>query len=275
MVVSYIYDIKMPKIDQRYRLRPLGDIHLGNPCCDEARLKNSIKKIQNGEGDDYIWFTIGMGDYVENNTADTPRGLKTFDKEQNAASKFPLESQQVREFRELWQPIANKTIGLLMGNHEDRTISHDMFKLLFTEPLGIKYLGDKAYILLRFSYKGKVVREWKVLAAHSRFGGKKHGTVLNAAENAYAGYEGFHIMLFGHTHFAIQDKYQRTSVKIDETGKIYTDEEKVFIVNTGSFLKSEIEGFESYTEKPLSINRSPGTVTMEFRPADNHIYGLI
>ena len=152
------HNVKMHRIDEEWFLRPLGDIHFGHPGHDAEMFKESLDLIAKSPN----YLTIGMGDYVENNTV-TGRGAKTFDEEMPLAQKMNsyLPSQEIRQFREAWGPVVPKTIGMLIGNHEDRTINHDLFKLLFTERLGVKYLGDRAYVILNFTYKGQFVKDRK------------------------------------------------------------------------------------------------------------------
>lgn len=258
-----VHNVKMHSLTEEWFLRPLGDIHYGHPGHDEEMFKESIELIAKSQN----YLTLGIGDYVENNTV-TGRGAKTFDEEMPLAQKDKsiLPSQQIREFIELWKPISSKTIGLHIGNHEDRTINHDLFRLLFTEPLGVKYLGDKAYIILNFTYKGQFVNQYKLITMHSRFGGQFSGTVQMAAMRGYNAYEGFDAILFGHTHYTAVEKQHRKFVDTTaETPQLGL--RKYYIVNTGCFVRGEIEGYDNYSDRKFGGGvREPGTVTLRFQP---------
>ena len=253
----------MDRKDAEYFMLPLSDIHYGHPGHDIEMFKEKLDLIANSPN----YLTIGMGDYVENNTV-TGRGAKTFDEEMPLAQKGNsiLPSQQIREFREMWKPIASKTIGMLIGNHEDRTINHDLFKLLFTEPLGVRYLGDRAYIILNFTYRGQLVNQYKLIALHSRFGGQYGGTVQMAAMRGYNAYEGFDALLYGHTHYTQAEKqYRKFLDTTAEKPQLVT--RKYYLVNTGCFVKSEIEDYDNYPDKKFNGGiREPGTVTLRFEP---------
>lgn len=253
----------MNRKDEEWYLRPMGDIHFGHPGHDLEMFQESIDLVKNSPN----YLTIGMGDFVENNTV-TGRGAKTFDEEMPLAKKGKalLPSQEIREFRELWKPIASKTIGMLIGNHEDRTINHDYFKLLFTEPLGVPYLGDRAYIILNFTYRGQLVNQYKLIALHSRFGGQYGGTVQMAAMRGYNAYEGFDALLYGHTHYTQAEKQYRKYLDTSaEPPQLVT--RKYYLVNTGCFVKSEIEDYDNYPDKKFNGGiREPGTVTLRFHP---------
>lgn len=261
------HNVQMKRLDEVWKLRPLGDIHYGHPGHELEMFKESLDLIAK----DPHYLTIGMGDYVENNTV-TGRGAKTFDEEMPLASKSILPSQQIREFRELWKPIVSKTIGMLIGNHEDRTINHDLFKLLFTEALGVRYLGDRAYIILNFMYRGKLVNQYKLIVTHSRFGGQYSGTVQMAAMRAYNAYENFDALLYGHTHYCAADKSFRKY--LDTQGeKPQLVNRKYYLVNTGCFVKGEIEGYDNYADKKFNGGiREPATATLTFEPAKGRFH---
>lgn len=261
----------MSSEDEEWFLRPMGDIHYGHPGCDIAMFKESLELIAKSPN----YLTIGMGDFVENNTS-KGRGSKTFDEEMpkaKLANGQPiLSTQEIREFRELWKPIVPKTIGFLIGNHEDRTIDHDLFKLLFTEPLGVRYLGDRSYIILNFTYRGQLINQYKLIALHSRFGGQYGGTVQMAAMRGYNAYEGFNALLYGHTHYAQAEKQYRKHLDLTgEKPRLVT--RKYYLVNTGCFVHSEIEGYDNYPDKKFNGGiREPGTVTLKFKPATGGFY---
>ena len=46
---------------ETFTVVPIGDIHLGNEACDEKRLKETVKRIQE---DDHC-YCVGLGDYCE------------------------------------------------------------------------------------------------------------------------------------------------------------------------------------------------------------------
>lgn len=255
--------INMEKQDDLYNLLPLGDIHLGNPACDEKTFLRKVNLIQSEPN----YLTIGMGDFAENNSV-VSRGqfnkhfsIEALDKE------CPLLSQQVRKFRRIWKPIAEKTIGFHIGNHEDRTLDYDMFKLLYCEPMKIRYLGNMAYVNLRFKHKEKIVRDYLVLSYHSRYSGTRKGGVMNRGENMLLNYDA-DLILFGHTHLTFTDKVFRLG---------YTPEQglykrRILVANTGSFVQSHVEGYDAYTDKNPGSLRDVGTITVTFDPYNGKHY---
>lgn len=267
------YIVKMLSLDDVFQLVPVGDIHYGALGCDEEKFLSVIKRITEGKN----FLTIGMGDYVENNGITGRNGSvnKHFDVEAVArGGQKGLVSEQRRWIRKIWEPIAPKTIGMLVGNHEDRTMSHDEFREMITEPLGVNYLGDSAYINLVFTYRYKIVNRYTILAQHSRFATHTHGNSINKASSALQSWD-FDVHLFGHTHFALVDKFHRNYLDtISEKPRIAY--KKAVVANTGAFLRANVEGVDSYTDKNLgNINRDVGTITITFEPKTGEFFGHV
>lgn len=261
------YVINLEKKDDVVHIMPMGDVHLGNPACDDTKFIHCLEKVRLTPN----LYTIGMGDYFENNNAENERSRKTFEPEMAIHSKAPMLSQQARMFLAHWRLINHKTIGLLYGNHDRRTLQPDMFKLLICENLGVRYLGSMAYILLQLKHEDQLVRQFKILAFHSRFGGQKPGSVSNSASNKLAGYN-FDVVLFGHTHFAFTEKNHTLDIEESpETGRLRLLRKRRYIGNTGSFLFSHVEGVETYPDDSAGTLRDPGTITITFDAYNNAI----
>ena len=88
-------------------LVPLGDLHLGYKNCNVSMFKEVVQFIDNN---DALW--IGMGDYIDNTS---PRN-KFYD----PSTSVMTIQEQIFSFCDLVEPIKNKCVGLLMGNHELR-----------------------------------------------------------------------------------------------------------------------------------------------------------
>ena len=98
----------------------LGDIHEGNCNVNYKALKKAVDIIK----DDPNGYWFGMGDYVE---AITHMGDPRFDPKaisSNYAIKDlkDLPYKQFERVHEILQPIENKCLALLLGNHEEQYI---------------------------------------------------------------------------------------------------------------------------------------------------------
>jgi len=121
----------------KFRLFPIGDIHAGTKHCAENDIKRKVTEIK----DDPFALWIGMGDYAECITPNDKRWdvkvIADWVEQSNVA-----ESQR-KWVKKLFEPIANKCIGLIEGNHEvsirlnnNQDIYLDLCRDLSVTPLG-------------------------------------------------------------------------------------------------------------------------------------------
>jgi hypothetical protein len=123
-------------------VRPIGDVHCGNPYQDTVYLKALIREIK----DTPNMYWIGCGDYIESN-------LK---RQKHAGVYFDLMTpkEQVDEFVSLFDPIADRCLGMIGGNHDHRVLHDTSFDpaRMIAKELGLedKYRDDGLVIRLAF-----------------------------------------------------------------------------------------------------------------------------
>ena len=93
-------------------IEPLGDIHVGNPACDEQKFIQRVEAIKK----DKNRYWIGMGDYVDN-IRPWKRGVVDKRWETNLLAGEADWVAQWERFVEIVEPITNKCLGFLWGNH--------------------------------------------------------------------------------------------------------------------------------------------------------------
>jgi hypothetical protein len=123
-------------------VRPIGDVHVGNPYQDTNYLVGLVRDIKDTEN----MYWIGCGDYIESN-------LKR-QKHAGVYSDLLTPKEQVDEFIRLFDPIAGKCIGLIGGNHDHRVLHDTSFDpaRMIAKDLGLegKYVDDGLVIRLQF-----------------------------------------------------------------------------------------------------------------------------
>jgi hypothetical protein len=137
--------VQVPRIEDEAReliVRPIGDVHIGNPYLDERFLERTIKEIK--ESPEMFW--IGCGDYIEANLKRT--------KHHGVYSDLMNPKEQADEFVRLFLPIADKCLGFIAGNHDHR-IKHDTSfdpAEIIARGLGVedKYADDGLIVRLAF-----------------------------------------------------------------------------------------------------------------------------
>jgi len=270
--VEIIYERK----GEKFRLIPIGDIHIGNRGCDLKKLRRVIEWIANKENT----YWIGMGDMIDAiNYTDkrfdpstvTPKYLKDLN---NAVY------EQISDLKDLFEPIQEKCIGLHEGNHETtirRRYHVDVIKNLCQE-WDTPYLGYSAFTRLKFvriskGTKGHGSRAtFTIYSTHGRVGGRKGGAKVNRLEDLMSWFDA-DIFLMAHSH----KKITTTLTQLGVTGKrgnrrlIY--KKKIGAV-TGAFLQGYItQGGIGYTElwnyPPTDLGVVKITITPDGR--DLHI----
>jgi hypothetical protein len=98
-----------------HKLYPLGDIHLGTKHCTESDIQKTITEIK--DNPQAIW--IGMGDYGEFITPNDKRWDSKSIADWLKDEQDNIAEVQTEHLQKLLEPIANKCIGLIEGNHED------------------------------------------------------------------------------------------------------------------------------------------------------------
>ena len=129
-----------------YKLYPIGDIHSGVKACAEDKIKERIKEIR----DDPFALWVGMGDYGDYILPNDVR----FDHKQIAewCEQDNIAECQVEWLAKLFEPITNKCLGLIRGNHDEdiRGRHYTDVQLNLCKKLGVQDLGFSCFYRLHF-----------------------------------------------------------------------------------------------------------------------------
>lgn len=256
--------LKLNKKDDDIQLRPLGDIHIGNLGCDVEKFKKNVKLIET----DPDYYTIGMGDYIDNVMAYAQGGIdKRWNPETMDRTTLTTE-EQTDKLVDLWKPISHKTFGMLAGNHEWKTINQRRFIKDFCEPLNIYYLGRLAYINIQISHNGKILKDFLICALHGGYAGMMAGGAVNRMKMIAGDFDA-DIFLMGHNH----DLWTRTGMKMGYDKKTNSPiEKKILYANTGTFLRGYEKGIDSYVEINPREAKRVGTITITLNAESGRMF---
>lgn len=241
-MITHTIELKVEKpISEIISLYPLGDIHLGNVGCDKNGLRRKVKEI----AENPLAYWIGMGDYAEYIGYLDPRFEAENVDPEYKVHEFKYWGQRMnRDVVKELEPIKEKCLGMLRGNHE-KTVSD---KYLFDPALDLaerfktKYLGYECMLRIYVIDGGGTKRYSFVIYAHHGFGGgRKHGAVINNLVDLSAFYEA-DLFITGHTHKTISTKTDY--LFLNTKGNLYA-KDRGFLV-TGTFLRMKQEGMEGY-----------------------------
>jgi len=244
--------VKAPADGHPLHLYPLGDIHLGAAACDIEDFRRTVSRIKadpNG-----LW--LGLGDYGDLIMPSDPRWAMSghdwkrlgFNNGKPGISNLGVEHRDLI-LREL-QPIADKCIGLLYGNHEhafSRYYFIDVARYL-ADQFKVPMLGYTALIRLEVEIpRGPKAHHetWPItiFAEHGATGGGTDGNAINSLQKRGLEF-GADVYLKGHVHkLGIT---QRTELGWGPKELVTRD--RIFML-TGTYLKGYSEFEVTYGER--------------------------
>jgi len=239
---------------QKWTIYPIGDVHDGAAACDLKELKKTIKAVQ----DTPNTFWIGMGDFNDWISTNDPRFTPdaVSEDEKTHWRKQWLQNTN-RKTAQRYEPIADKCLGLLDGNHELNIIKRYFFSP--TEDLAQRigqvrkdnaddlYLGYEGFIkihIIQNFRKNKAPKQrysLTIYCNHGFGGGKMPGSHANNLLNLATQIDA-DVYIMGHNHN--MQSFMKPRLGITERGR-YIKKPMAFL-NSGTFLKSKMLGHDTY-----------------------------
>jgi predicted phosphodiesterase len=263
--------IKVDSRNEWYNIIPIGDIHLGNEGCEIQALKNMVDWIK--EKDNTYW--IGMGDYIDAINYSDPRfDPKTVSTKYMASGNIDKCIQmQIADVVKILEPIKDKCLGLLRGNHEESIRKYYHFDVLYEMAKDLNFnrnllLYDTAIIRLVFKRLEKAVNMYDIYVSHGSIGGRTYGAKSNRLGELLSEHEA-DIYLLAHSHIKLAQ--MRTKHYFNRSGKY--SKKKIVQAMTGCFLSGYSVGKTSYVEKMMFPPTDIGCVKIMLKPdtGDKHV----
>ena len=243
-----------------FRLYCIGDIHAGTKHCTESDLQKTIADIKNDPQS--IW--IGMGDYGEFITPNDKRWdfkvISAWLEDQDNIAE-----DQTKHICSFFEPIRDKCIGLLEGNHEDcmrRFLKVNVQKNI-CERLELPNLGYSAWVKLRFSRENsKEHHVYKCVFTHGSGWAITPGAKMNRLQRFM---NAFDARIYGYAH--MHDIITHTVPYLElSDSNIIRQKERVGAV-TGCWFKTYSQGVAaSYGEKKSYPPTSLGCPVFTINP---------
>lgn len=226
---------------------------------DEKSFYKTLDWIQENE-----CFVILMGDYGECINAKDPRH------DYNALdSDYATPDKQYRKTLEDLEPIKDKVLFMLDGNHESsfwRRHNHN-YTAWVAHDLGVPYLGISGYLLFKFwrkTGKGYSRRTLEAYAHHGYAGGRTAGYQVKVIHDMKKVFPSAHMYLMGHNH-QLGEALPRTYLYVDKrTEQIRAFTQHFFF--TGSYIKGHEKGRGSYVEARAYPPTMIGSPVIEVQP---------
>jgi hypothetical protein len=233
--------------DKPYNIYCIGDMHFGVKQSQTELIADAFEDMMN----DPNGLFLGMGDYCEFREPSHP-----FFDWKNAEADI---QKQVEVVTELFDDVAEKTIGLLIGNHEEKLckrITFDPFEK-WCKDSDVPYLGRMANVEFCFPNGAKL----NIIATHGYGGGRKTGGKVNLVED-YIGSVKCDALVMGHNHQL--QSFVRTESHEGTDGKRKRVYKQVGFC--GSFYDGYTDGAVSYAERAMYPPLPLGYLVMTVSP---------
>jgi hypothetical protein len=269
--------VKAPADGRPLNLYPVGDIHLGAAACDIEDFRRTVGRIKNDPHG--LW--LGLGDYADLILPSDPRwAMSGHDwKRLGFANGRPTVSNLAAEYRDFvareLDPIKDKCIGLLFGNHEQafsRYYFIDIARYL-ADRFKVPMLGYTALIRLDIEIgRGPKAHHetWTVdvFAEHGATGGGTDGNALNSLQKRAVEFDA-QVFLKGHVHrYGVS---QRT--ELGWGAKALATRDRIFML-TGTYLKGYSEFETTYGERKGYPPNELGGGVIVLDPKTRRIHGV-
>lgn len=178
---------------------PVADVHLGSPECREQEFMEFIQKVKETPNT----YLVLLGDLIDN-------GTKSSVTNPFRATMPP--SQQKREMANILEPVKDRILCILPGNHERRSMKdadddpvYDIAAKLDIEHL---YRENIAFVKIQLGTEdaqdehsnSKYRPCYCLVVTHGAGGGIMTGSSVNRNERFGYAIEGMDVLITGHTH---------------------------------------------------------------------------
>lgn len=189
-------------------VHPMADLHLGDAHCDFKSILERIEHIKNTPNAYCILDGDLMDTAIASSVGDT-----------YGAALQPME--QLQQCVALFEPIKDKILAVLPGNHENRVYRSDGLDItkIMCSQLGLqdKYSSTTALLFIRFGERGDSAHHgrrqcYTIYVTHGSGGGRKEGGKINRLADL-ASIVDADIYVMGHTHLPaiLKEGYYRVS----------------------------------------------------------------
>lgn len=241
-----------------------GDEHLAIKHCAEDAIGSYVKRIKATPFSRWV----GMGDKGEYITPSDPRW--DYDAVASWVDKGDIGYSIEKRYCKIYEPVADKCIGLLWGNHEYTMLAHnnDRVHKHICDRLGVRDLGFSCMIKLIFRRaRSNESHSFMVFITHGAGSARTKGGKLNRLQALMNDFEA-DIYAVGHMHEIITD--DRPYLALDSTNTI-KEKKKVGAVTGCYFQTYKQDTPASYGERKNYSPTSIGSVVFTINPSTGEV----
>ena len=213
---------------EQIEIHPMADLHLGDIHSDFKAIMEKIEHIKNTDNA----YCILDGDLMD-------AAIATSIGDTYGANLQPME--QLKQCVKIFEPIKDKILAVLPGNHEHRIYKSDGLDIteLMCSQLGIasRYSPTTALLFIRFGKQSSARHGrpflYTAYVTHGSGGGRKEGGKINRLADL-ASIVDADIYIHAHTHLPLI--FRESFFRVSGSNSSVNEVEKLF-VNTASSLQ--------------------------------------
>jgi len=247
---------------RKHRIYVLSDIHVGNINFQRKLFKDVVNKISQDK-DSHV---ILLGDYCDYIVKTDSKRFdpKTIESCYSLQDLNNLPYVQTQDFIKLIEPIKDKILCCIAGNHENSIEKYNNFDpySMICEALGLPEFGYMGFLSLGINMRENKGSEYRITFSLNHGvsgGGFTKGYPLNVLSRMFSTNIG-DLNIMGHTHK--QHSYKEQHNTLSNTGK-FIEPHRYFIMNP-CFLKTYVEGNRNYFENKGRTPSDIGYTQLEF-----------
>lgn len=232
----------------------VGDEHVGASGFAEDKLRQTVQEVKANPNA----YVVGMGDYCDFIGFTDPRfDPAQIDPSYRIADLKNIAEKQLRHFTSIMNPIRDRYIGWIGGNHEDQWERHYHYSPVYylQDWAGgqAKALSYSAIITIKIqddtkAKENQIRYEFDIYAHHGWGGARTDGADLSKVMGLVASVDA-DIYAMGHGHKLLTQGYSIVSKRKTRGHKLMTQEKPKAFFLTGSYLRTLAPGDSGYAER--------------------------
>lgn len=251
-------------------LVPIGDIQLGAQGVDLDALKRDIDR-----GLEHNARFCGVGDYLDVASPSGRQKIVAADLYDSVHAAIADRVEQHREqLQDILEPTRGRWLGMCQGHHYLDFGDGTTTDTRLAEWLGSPFLGDAAYLRMRWQSGAKRVAKDGFLT-HGVGSGITQAAPLNKLEKVSGGIMADFYLI---NHYARRGVIPRDIMTLDQQGNIRS--KTIYMIATGGYMKAYNQGNKragrpqgTYVEKALMTPTTMGGVLIKFTPFRKRVDG--
>lgn len=244
-------------------LAPLGDIQLGAQGVDLSALQRDIDR-----GLEHNAWWLGAGDYLDVASPSNREKIKSAAFYDSVFDALAASSDRyLAKLQDILEPTRGRWLGLVQGHHYFDYHDGTTTDTRLAEWLGCPFLGDAAFVRMRWEDGTRKVTK-DIFLTHGTGSGQTQAAPISKLEKVSGGIDADLYLI---NHYARRGDVPRDKIYLDNRSHVRS--RTIHMTATGGYMKAYNEGNKregrpqgTYVEKALMTPTTMGGVLVKMTP---------